>query len=268
VRFRGPDADVPLSADIDLSRSLSQGLEALSCFTGERPQLDLEELAEELRCSTANTRLYVSTLLRMGYLQQDEDGRYSIGVAGVNVGRAFLEALPIRRLSQPLLKALRDLTGHTVSLAVLDGTEVIYISTVHGHSQGQYDADLNQRAGTQVKLQHSSAGRVLLAYLPKARRHAVCADLDFVGAGRAHSEALSALHCELDRIRADGLAAIGQHPIEGARTIAGAVRDHTNTVVAAIELTAPASRYSGEQIVSQLGPALAQTCRLLSESLH
>jgi IclR family pca regulon transcriptional regulator len=262
--FRHIGADPALTIDIELGRSLSQGLMVLNCFT-VRPELELEELAEELQLSVAITELYVSTLMRAGYLERDDE-RYRIGSAAVNIGRVFLEALPLRLRALPLLKQLRDHTGHTVSLAVLDGAEVLYISKVHGHRRGQYDADLDLRSKTRMKLQHTSAGRLLLAYLPESERDAVSADLDLRPTGRGHRGALSKLNCELEGIRSAGVATTGQLPIEGIRTIAGPVRDRSGRVIAAIELTTPAQTYSSEQIVSQLGPALTRTCIRVSKS--
>lgn len=263
LRHIGAD---PATIDIELGRSLSQGLMLLSCFTVRRPELELDELAEELQLSVAITELYVSTLMRAGYLEEDEEHRYRVGPAAVNIGRVFLEALPLRLRALPLLKQLRDHTGHTVSLAVLDGAEVLYISKVHGHRRGQYDADLNLRSKSRMKLQHTSAGRLLLAHLPESERHAVSADLDLRPTGRGHRGALSRLNYELAGIRSAGVATTGQLPIEGVRTIAGPVRDRSGRVIAAIELTTPAQSYSSEQIVSQLGPALTRTCIRVSKS--
>jgi IclR family transcriptional regulator, pca regulon regulatory protein len=264
--FHDPAADLAHPIDIELGRSLSDGLTMLSCFTVQRPELELEELAEQLQLSTAITELYVSTLIRAGYVEQDEEQRYRIGPTAVNLGRVFLEGLPIRRQSLPLLKQLRDQTGHTVSLALLDGAEILYITRVHGHRRGQYDADLNLRSKTRVKLQHTSAGRLLLAYLPEPERHAVSADLDLRPIGRGHRRALSKLHCELEHIRSAGFATTGAHPLEGVRTIAGPVRDRGGNAMAAIELTVPAPSYSSEQVVTQLGPPLARTCVQASAS--
>lgn len=259
LEFRHLGFDPTLGIDIELSRSLSQGLMVLSCFSVQRSALEIEEFAEELQLSIECTQLYVSTLIRAGYLEEDDEQRYRIGPAAVNIGRVFLETLPIRLRSLPLLKQLRDQTGHTASLAVLDGTQTLYISRVHGHRQGQYDADVNLRSKTRMQLQHSSAGRLLLAFLPEAERHAVSADLDLRPMGRGHNGAVSKLHRELEHIRSSGLATTEQQ-IEGVQTIAGPVRDRNGSVIAAIELTTPARAYSSDQIVPQLGPPLTRTC--------
>ena len=253
-------ADRALPIDVELGRSLSQGLMVLSCFTICRPELELEDLVEELQLPLATIELYVSTLMRTGYLEQDEWQRYRIGPAAVNIGHMFLETLTIRLRSLPLLRQLRDHTGHTVSLVILDGAQVLYITSIHGHRRGQYDADLNLRSKTRMTLQHTSAGRLLLAYLPEPERHAVSVDLDLRPMGRRHRGALSKLDRELEGIRSAGFATTGQIPVEGVWTIAGPVRDRHGKVIAAIELTAPALSYSSEQLVSQLGPLLTRTC--------
>jgi hypothetical protein len=56
--------------DRRLSRSLLRGLAILSCFTVERPDRGILELARELGLSASTTHRYVLTLLEMGLLER------------------------------------------------------------------------------------------------------------------------------------------------------------------------------------------------------
>jgi hypothetical protein len=61
----------PLDAcDRRLSRSLLRGLAILSCFTLERPERGILELARELGLSASTTHRYVLTLLETGLLER------------------------------------------------------------------------------------------------------------------------------------------------------------------------------------------------------
>ncbi len=56
--------------DRRLSRSLLRGLAILACFTVERPERGILELARELGLSASTTHRYVLTLLELGLLER------------------------------------------------------------------------------------------------------------------------------------------------------------------------------------------------------
>ncbi len=58
------------ACDRRLSRSLLRGLAILSCFTLERPERGILELARELGLSASTTHRYVLTLLETGLLER------------------------------------------------------------------------------------------------------------------------------------------------------------------------------------------------------
>jgi hypothetical protein len=58
------------TCDRRLSRSLLRGLAILSCFTVERPERGILELAREIGLSASTTHRYVITLLEMGLLER------------------------------------------------------------------------------------------------------------------------------------------------------------------------------------------------------
>lgn len=58
------------NGDRRLSRSLMRGLAILACFTVERPERGILELARELELSASTTHRYVLTLLELGLLER------------------------------------------------------------------------------------------------------------------------------------------------------------------------------------------------------
>lgn len=61
--------------DRRLSHSLLSGLLILSCFSLDREDLGVAELARMLRMTTSTTHRYVTTLLAVGLLEQDSTTR-------------------------------------------------------------------------------------------------------------------------------------------------------------------------------------------------
>src|SRR5438045_7389204 len=110
------------------SQSLERGLAVLSAFRSGRPQLGVSELGRELGLSRSTTHRYVATLAALGYLQQDPDSkRYRLGPRVLDLGFSAINSMELREISVPHLQQLSDETGYTVNMAVLDGSDVVYI---------------------------------------------------------------------------------------------------------------------------------------------
>ncbi|HSP64901.1 MAG TPA: helix-turn-helix domain-containing protein, partial [Candidatus Deferrimicrobium sp.] len=114
--------------DAGLSQSLERGLLILSAFRGDRPLIGTSELARELGLGVSTTHRYIATLARLGYLDQDPaTRRYRLGLRVVDLGFAAINSMEIRQIASPHLQRLSNETGFTVNMAILDGTEVVYV---------------------------------------------------------------------------------------------------------------------------------------------
>ena len=71
---------VPSLREPRFSQSLERGLAILSCFSGERPIRGIADLADELGMSRSTTHRYVVTLVALGYLEQDAQRKYRLGL--------------------------------------------------------------------------------------------------------------------------------------------------------------------------------------------
>src|SRR5205814_4716496 len=114
--------------DGSYSQSLERGLSILSSFRSEVPLLGVSELARTVGMSRSTTHRYVATLAALGYLQQDAETRkYRLGPRVLDLGFSAINSMELRHVAGPHLKALSEKTGHTVNMAVLDETEIVYI---------------------------------------------------------------------------------------------------------------------------------------------
>src|SRR5262249_56704399 len=69
------------------------------------------------------------TLEEMEFLRRAEGGgAYVLGPAVLSIGFEYLSSLDVVQLSNPLLSQLRDKTQCSAHLAVLQGTDIVYLS--------------------------------------------------------------------------------------------------------------------------------------------
>jgi IclR family pca regulon transcriptional regulator len=250
------------------SQSLERGLGILAAFTPTQPSLGVSELAREVGLSRSTTHRYMSTLTRLGYLQQDAASRrYRLGPRVLDLGFSAINSMELRVISSPYLQRLSDETGFTVNMAILDGTDILYVERCRSSRAGQREIDLNLHVGSRLPAYCTSMGKVLLAYLAPKRRAAL---LDGLPLGKRGPNTLTnrkALEADLAAIRERGLALNNEELAYGLRSIAAPVRGPGGDVVAAINLAVHSSMVSMRDLVARLGASLQRTAAEISSQV-
>jgi IclR family pca regulon transcriptional regulator len=246
------------------SQSLERGLAILGCFTPERPVLGIAEIASELGVSRSTTHRYVITLFALGYLEQDSSRRYRLGLGVTDLGMSVLNATGLREHAHPFMQELRRDTSYTVSLAVLDGAEIVYVERAPSFRN---DVALGLDTGSRLPANATAMGKVLLASLPEREQSELLASIKLTQRGPNTITSKNALRVELEQIREEGFAVNDQELAEYVHAIAVPVRAVSGKVVAALGLSADTATISLEELVDALGPHLVSTADRISARL-
>jgi IclR family transcriptional regulator, pca regulon regulatory protein len=250
------------------SQSLERGLAILAEFRPATPELGISDLARSLGLSRSTSHRYVATLARLGYLQQNAaTRRYRLGPRVLDLGFAAINSMELRQISAPHLQRLADETGHTVNMAILDGTDIVYIERCRTSQLGQREIDLDLHIGSRLPAYCTSMGKVLLAYLDPARQAALLERIELLDRGPNTITTRTALTAELERVRMRGMAVNNEELAYGLRSIAVPVRGLDGEVVAAINLAVHRSAASIEELVARLSPKLHSGAAAISALL-
>jgi IclR family transcriptional regulator, pca regulon regulatory protein len=250
------------------SQSLERGLAILSSFHSDRALIGVSELSRELRLSRSTAHRYVATLAKLGYLQQDPDSkRYRLGPKVLDLGFSAINSMDVREISAPYLRQLSDETGFTVNLAILDGTDVVYIERCRTAGPGQREIDLNLHVGSRLPAYCTAMGKAILAFVAEERLEEIIPRIEFVPRGPNTLTSASAFRAELERIRASGIAVNDEELAYGLRSIAAPIHSHAGEVVAALNLAVHRTMVSMDELIARYGPPVAQTARDISLSL-
>lgn len=250
------------------SSSLQAGLAILNCFSAQKPVLGIAKLADELNMSRSTTHRYASTLVALGYLEQDHARRYRLAPRVADMGMSVLDSMALRGKAREPLRELREQTGRTASLAVLDGTQIRYVDRRRGWRRGQHAVDLDLGAGARLPAQCTAMGKVLLANLPDREREQLIGELELTKRGPKSVTSKKALRTELQQVREEGLALGDEELAPGVRTIAAPVYGPDGDVIAAVGVPAPADHYTLEDLRKSLGPAVLATAKRITAALR
>jgi IclR family transcriptional regulator, pca regulon regulatory protein len=250
---------IKADADPRMSRSMEYGLAILQCFSSERPSLGIADIAGLLAISRSTTHRYVTTLTALGYLEQGGRRKYRLAPRAAEPGMAAIGALRLSRPARAVLEELRDQTGNTVSVGLLDDQHrVLYVDRVLGHCSGQVEIDEGLGVGVGVPVHCTALGKALLAGLPASEREQALSELTLTRHGPGSITQKRKLAIELDRVREEGLALSDQELKSGMRSIAALIVDPRLSRPLAIDLAAPSSARSAAELVATVGPLLKQ----------
>jgi IclR family pca regulon transcriptional regulator len=243
-------------------QSLDRGLSVIRAFDASRPELALSDVARETGLTRATARRFLLTLVRLGYVRQDGN-RFSLRPRVLELGYSYLSALSLPELAQPHMETLVAHVNESSSIAVLDDTEIVYVVRV----PTSRIMSITIAVGTRLPAYPTSMGRVLLAALePEALEERVTR-MEIRSLTPSTVTDLERLRRQLDRVRAQGWAAVDQELEQGVRSVAVPIRDATGAVSAALNVSVHASRMTMATLRKQVLPQLLQTAGAIEGEL-
>lgn len=215
----------------DFIASFAKGLSVIEAFSATSPRMSITETAAKTGLDRATARRCLLTLSALGYA--DHDGKFfTLTPQILRLGMAALTALPLPQIVQPWLDQLSEQIGQSTSVAIMDGTEIIYIARA---SQRRV-MSIGLLPGSRLPAHCTSLGRVLLAEYPTADARALLNSTDLSPRTRHSITQTDHLLTELARVKANQYAIVDQEVEIGLRSIAVPLRDIHGTTVAALNI--------------------------------
>jgi DNA-binding IclR family transcriptional regulator len=246
--------------------ALKRGLLLLQAFSKDKPVQSLGVLAKELDLPRATTFRLANTLEHLGFLiRDDETGEYRVGAAALKLGWNYLSGLELPEIAYPFLTQLRYRTGASVHMAVRDGRDIVYVSRLPANAA----LSSNIRVGSRLPAHGSSMGRAILQDLEEDLLfdlyRGMCEMAPF--SAETPRTVMQLRDLLIKDARNDGVIVSRGYYEKGVVSIAAPVRDGGDKVVAAINITAAAGRYSDEAFEGDVRDQVLTAARLVSMAL-
>jgi len=245
----------------DFVRALAKGLAVIEAFDARSPSMTLSDVAKKTGLSRGTARRLLLTLVELGYAGFDGK-RFSLQPRALNLGFAYLHSRSLWQLGQPYMVELVERVHESCSIAVLDGSEIVYVARVPTAARIM---SINLGIGTRLPAFATSMGRVLLAGLApeEVKRLLEQASPLPKYTPKTISEPAALLR-EIDLVRKQGWALVDQELETGLRSIAAPIVDSSARVAAALNIGTHASRWPIQKLTQEVLPLLKQTAASIS----
>ena len=254
-----------LSRSGNYDTSAGKALALLDAFVSPRSILGVSELAEVAQLPKSTAHRLLTILVHAGYLQRIND-QYCLSDRLFELGNQtrLARANGLRERAMPFMTELFAQTRQTIHLAVLSGTDVLYVEKLFGHDSLRLQTAVGRRRPAYA----TALGKALLAFAEQepaewSRR---------IRYRRYTAHTITnpdLMNRSLSRIHDEGFATDSEESMLGVACMAVPILNrHNDQAIAALSLStsvanASALRYkqaltkAAEQLSAQLTPQAA-----------
>src|SRR5438045_8836487 len=125
-----------MAIDGNAVRSVDRAAALLLALGESQGEAGVTELARRLGLHKSTASRLLATLERRGLVEQDdESGKYRLGLVVIRLAERAERTLDLRRLATPALQPLARLTHQTVGLPVLGGGSALAVAPAGGRTR-------------------------------------------------------------------------------------------------------------------------------------
>lgn len=215
-------------------------LRILDFLGSQRGPVPAAMVATALGLPRSSAYHLLTVMSERGYVTHvPEEKRFGLGPASYALAASYTRQQPLTRLGAPLIARLVDQVGESAHMAVLHGTDVVYLVEERARNRPSLITDV----GVRLPATKTASGRAMLARLPVTQ----------LRASYPHSIEYSQVKRLLEPVRRDGYATEDGDVTVGLASVAVAVVDHAGWPAAAIAVTYPRDGKQHEGLVEAVG---------------
>ncbi len=185
--------------------------------------VSLTEIADSLGLPKSSALAICRTLVAERLLERDAgSGGYRLGAQVLALSHAYLQGLDVAQAFHRVLETVPGASDETVQLALLDGTDVVYVAKRDGVRRVPFQR-IGCEAGQRLPASCSSTGRGMLACLDEDQVRGLYADRPLPRLTPGSPATVEDLLMDLRRVRDRGYAIDDEAVSEGLACVGTAV---------------------------------------------
>jgi len=245
--------------------SLEKGLRVLRAFDSADKQLTLSMLAEKTGLNKATARRFALTLVDLGYLKLiPPNSKFLLTPKVLEFSDLYLKSNDLTDIAQPILEDLTERTGKSTNIAVLDGTDIVYISWVISKSNF---INLNLRVGSRLPYYATAIGKAIVSWLPLEERIRLWEASTVKPFTEYTIYDFDQLEREIIEIKEKGYAVSNQEYSDGLLSLAIPLFNWEGNVIAAVNISNYSVKMDMEEFVNAYLLPLKESGKQISSLL-
>lgn len=242
---------------------LERGLAILQLFDRHAQLLGAADIAQALAIPRTTVFRLLQTLEYLGFVER-AGKQFRLGAAVLRLGFEYLAAVELPEAARPILEHMRDATGHSTQLAILDGHDVVVVAKASAPSAFASSVHV----GTRMPAHATVLGQVLLASMDARSLERLYPSGTLPPSTARSPRTVAELRRALDAIKTKNYAVSESGFESGISAIATPVRNSSAHAVAALSLVVALPAFDNAATRERLVTHVLDAAATLSHRLN
>lgn len=229
--------------EIKNHRMLEKALLMLEYIADQPNGVSLPDICGQLQMAKSSAYALLMTFVNMGYVKRAANNRFIVGMKPFEIGSKFVENSDLFLYSRDVLKELSDAVDETAHLAILDGTDVVYLSKCERRS---YAVRMSSSVGKRLPAYATALGKALLSGKTDKEVQEMYRDAGLKQITPHTITDIERLLGQLEEIRRTGFAYEREESSLGVQCIAVPIMEHSGGIYLGLSLSVPVARTDQE----------------------
>ncbi len=251
------------STDKKRIQSIERIAEILDYLVDKPKGARLTTISKDLMLNKSTAFGLISTLEQLNYLEQDQEtGKYVLGLKLFELGQASYARLDLVSVAKPHITRLSEKYEETVHVAVLSGTEVVYLDKV----ESSRSMRVSSQIGGRQPVYCTALGKALAAYLSDKEIQELAQNTEFIRYTSTTITSPDQLVDELKRIKEQGYSIDNEESELGLYCVSAPVFNGEMKVIAAISIAGTVRRIKeegGQKLINDI----VETASIISANM-
>jgi DNA-binding IclR family transcriptional regulator len=237
-------------------RAVERALDVLLCFSRQTPELTLTQISERVGIHKSTVHRLLATLEEKRFVERNSaNGAYRLGIQMFQMAYLALEHNDLRQIATPYLQQLSEQFRETVSISILDETDMVYLRVIESPQRVKLAAATGQRLPSFC----TASGKAILAFSGDEVVQQVL-DQGMPKYTQCTLDSPERFIANLSQIREQMFSISVQEFEEGINAVAAPVLDQDNRPIASIAVAGPSFRLTPGKM-SEIGPLIVAVSR-------
>jgi IclR family pca regulon transcriptional regulator len=244
-------------------QSVAKAFRVLTVFDKGHSLLTLSQIAQLTDMDVSAAQRFTHTLTQLGYLKRDPVTRqFELTIKTLDLAYHYTRSSRLVDRAMPVLQHLSKETQEAISLTILDGTEVVFVTRYLSRQMLSTDVI----TGSRLPAYCTSPGRAILSCLPETEVRSTLEATEYNAFTPSTPKSADDVLGLVAKAKVDGHAIAFEEIYHGDASVAAPILGSNGAVVAAVSIAVPLARFSREEVLATFPKLVVAAARAISFS--